>query len=81
MHARALASKGEAWIAQRFVAQRPVPTPWGERLVTLGAYIADGHFAGQPVATGYHETISHPCQSSDALSACQSARSSTSTVS
>ena len=45
-HARALASQGEAWIAQRFVPQRAVPTPWGDRLVTLGAYVVDGRFAG-----------------------------------
>jgi glutathionylspermidine synthase len=44
--ARALAAKGEAWIAQRFVRQRPIPTPWGDRLVTLGAYVLDGRFAG-----------------------------------
>jgi glutathionylspermidine synthase len=37
---------GERWIAQRFVPQRPVPTPWGPRLVTLGAYVLDGRFAG-----------------------------------
>jgi glutathionylspermidine synthase len=43
---RALATSGEAWIAQRFVPQRPVPTPWGNRLVTLGAYVLDGRFAG-----------------------------------
>ncbi|HEY6462037.1 MAG TPA: glutathionylspermidine synthase family protein [Polyangiaceae bacterium] len=44
--ARALASKGEAWIAQRFVRQRTIPTPWGDRLVTRGAYVLDGRFAG-----------------------------------
>jgi glutathionylspermidine synthase len=37
---------GERWIAQRFVAQQPIPTPWGPRLVTLGAYVLDGRFAG-----------------------------------
>ena len=40
------AAGGERWIAQRFVCQRPVPTPWGDRLVTLGAYVEDGRFAG-----------------------------------
>jgi hypothetical protein len=37
---------GERWIAQRFVRQQPIPTPWGPRLVTLGAYVLDGRFAG-----------------------------------
>ncbi len=37
---------GECWIAQRFVEQMPVPTPWGDRLVTLGAYVLDGRFVG-----------------------------------
>jgi glutathionylspermidine synthase len=40
------AAAGECWIAQRFVEQRPVPTPWGDRLVTLGAYVLDGRFVG-----------------------------------
>ena len=30
---------GQVWIAQAFVPQRPLPTPWGDRLVTLGAYL------------------------------------------
>jgi glutathionylspermidine synthase len=37
---------GESWIAQRFVKQSAISTPWGDRLVTLGAYVQDGHFAG-----------------------------------
>ena len=36
----------EAWVAQRVVRQRPVPTPFGERFVTLGAYVLDGRFTG-----------------------------------
>lgn len=36
----------EPWIAQRFVPQRPVSTPWGPRLVTLGVYVLDGEFQG-----------------------------------
>ncbi|MBX3227296.1 MAG: glutathionylspermidine synthase family protein [Labilithrix sp.] len=36
----------QAWIAQRFVRQRPIATPWGDRLVTLGVYLLDGAFAG-----------------------------------
>jgi glutathionylspermidine synthase len=43
---RALRASGESWIAQRFVRQRPIPTPWGDRFVTLGAYVMDGRFAG-----------------------------------
>jgi glutathionylspermidine synthase len=43
---RALRTSGQAWLAQRFVKQRPVPTPWGNRYVTLGAYVLDGRFAG-----------------------------------
>lgn len=37
---------GDVWVAQRFVPQRPIATPWGPRLVTLGAYVLDGVFAG-----------------------------------
>jgi glutathionylspermidine synthase len=37
---------GESWIAQRFVPQQPIPTPWGDRFVTLGAYVLDGRFCG-----------------------------------
>ena len=40
------AGRGERWIAQRFVPQQPIPTPWGERLLTLGAYVLDGSFVG-----------------------------------
>jgi glutathionylspermidine synthase len=58
-HARALASHGEAWIAQRFVPQRPVPTPWGDRLVTLGVYVADGRFAGYFARLSPHSHVSH----------------------
>ncbi|MBL0194088.1 MAG: glutathionylspermidine synthase family protein [Myxococcales bacterium] len=36
----------DVWIAQRFLRQRPVSTPWGPRLVTLGAYVLDGEFQG-----------------------------------
>lgn len=37
---------GDVWIAQRFVPQRAIETPWGPRLVTLGVYVLDGAFAG-----------------------------------
>jgi glutathionylspermidine synthase len=36
----------QAWIAQRYVPQKPIPTPWGERLITLGVYLLDGRFCG-----------------------------------
>jgi glutathionylspermidine synthase len=44
-HANA-AEDGGAWIAQRFVPQASLPTPWGPRLLTLGVYLLDGAFAG-----------------------------------
>ena len=37
---------GEPWIAQRFVRQRTIATPWGPRFVTLGVYVCDGEFCG-----------------------------------
>ncbi len=37
---------GEVWVAQRFVPPGYVPTPWGPRCLTLGAYLLDGIFAG-----------------------------------
>jgi glutathionylspermidine synthase len=37
---------GESWIAQRFVRQQAMPTPWGPRFLTLGAYLLDGNFVG-----------------------------------
>lgn len=44
--ADAEADLGQVWIAQRFVPQASLPTPWGPRLVTLGVYLLDGAFAG-----------------------------------
>jgi len=41
-----LRANGERWIAQRRVVQRALATPWGPRLVTLGAYLCDGRFVG-----------------------------------
>jgi glutathionylspermidine synthase len=55
----ALASQGESWIAQRFVRQRAVPTPWGQRLVTLGAYVLDGRFAGYFARITPRSHVSH----------------------
>jgi glutathionylspermidine synthase len=57
--ARALATKGEAWIVQRFVRQRSIPTPWGDRLVTLGAYVLDGRFAGYFARITAQSHVSH----------------------
>lgn len=41
---------GQVWVAQEFVPQRPLVSPWGARLVTLGAYLfvdgASSEFAG-----------------------------------
>jgi hypothetical protein len=54
-----LAAAGETWIAQRFVAQRAVPTPWGARLVTLGAYVEEGRFAGYFARITPHSHVSH----------------------
>ncbi len=38
--------EGDVWIAQRFVPQRSLATPWGPRMLTLGVYLLDGAFAG-----------------------------------
>jgi hypothetical protein len=56
---RTRAAAGERWIAQAFVVQRPVPTPWGDRLVTLGAYVADGRFAGYFARITPRSHVSH----------------------
>jgi glutathionylspermidine synthase len=50
---------GESWIAQRFVPQRPVPTPWGDRFVTLGAYVLDGRFVGYFTRITPESHVSH----------------------
>lgn len=44
--ADAEAELAQVWIAQRFVPQAAIETPWGPRLVTLGVYLLDGVFAG-----------------------------------
>jgi hypothetical protein len=54
-----LRDKGESWIAQRFVRQRPVATPWGPRLVTLGAYVLDGRFVGYFARVTPESHVSH----------------------
>jgi hypothetical protein len=50
---------GESWIAQRFVRQRPVSTPWGDRFVTLGAYVLDGRFVGYFTRITPQSRVSH----------------------
>ncbi len=58
-HARERAATGERWIAQRFVRQRALPTPWGDRFVTLGAYVLDGRFAGYFARITPQSHVSH----------------------
>jgi hypothetical protein len=55
----ALAGGGESWIAQRFVRQRTIPTPWGDRYVTLGAYVMDGRFVGYFARITPQSHVSH----------------------
>jgi hypothetical protein len=46
-------------VAQRFVPQLSIPTPWGRRLVTLGAYVLDGCFAGYFARITLRSHVSH----------------------
>lgn len=39
-------AQGEVWVVQEFVAQRPLASPYGPLLLTLGAYVLDGNFCG-----------------------------------
>jgi glutathionylspermidine synthase len=55
----AMREAGESWIAQRFVRQRAVPTPWGDRFVTLGAYVLDGRFVGYFTRITPESHVSH----------------------
>lgn len=48
---------GQVWIAQRFVPQRSIDTPWGSRLVTLGVYV-DVARDGEMTAAGYFARLS-----------------------
>jgi len=52
-------AEGERWVAQRFVPQAPIPTPWGPRLVTLGAYVLDGKFVGYFARLSEKSHVSH----------------------
>jgi hypothetical protein len=49
----------EAWIAQRLVRQRPIPTPLGDRFLTLGAYVLDGRFVGYFARVTQVSHVSH----------------------
>jgi hypothetical protein len=55
----AFRSSGERWIAQRNVAQQALSTPWGPRLVTLGAYLCDGKFVGYFARLSPESHVSH----------------------
>jgi glutathionylspermidine synthase len=57
--ARRRAASGEAWIVQRFVPQRRVSGAWGERLVTLGAYVLNGKFVGYFARLTQESHVSH----------------------
>lgn len=62
---RARTASGESWIAQQFVEQQSVPTPWGPRFVTLGAYVLDGRFVGYfarltPISHVSHDALCVP---------------------
>jgi glutathionylspermidine synthase len=57
--AHSLCAAGDVWVAQRFVVQRALPTPWGDRYVTLGAYVLDGRFAGYFARITPESHVSH----------------------
>lgn len=56
---RVRVAEGETWIAQRFIRQRAIETPWGPRLVTLGAYVLDGSFVGYFARLTRDSHVSH----------------------
>lgn len=56
---RAHAAIGEVWIAQRFVPQRPLATPWGNMLVTLGVYVLNGRANGYFARVTPESHVSH----------------------
>jgi hypothetical protein len=55
----AFRAHGERWVAQRRVLQRALSTPWGPRLVTLGAYLCDGRFSGYFARLSAQSHVSH----------------------
>ena len=52
-------AEGEVWLAQRFVPQRRIETPYGSRLVTLGVYLLDGRFVGYFARLTSESHVSH----------------------
>jgi Glutathionylspermidine synthase preATP-grasp len=52
-------ASGESWIAQRFVRQSAIGTPWGPMYVTLGAYVLDGRFVGYFARITPESHVSH----------------------
>ena len=52
-------AKGQSWIAQRFIRQAPIATPWGPRYLTLGAYVLDGTFQGYFARITPESHVSH----------------------
>jgi len=52
-------AEGQVWLAQRFVRQRTVPTPWGNRYLTLGAYVQNGRFVGYYARITPRSHVSH----------------------
>jgi hypothetical protein len=57
--ALAARATGEAWLTQRFVPQASIPTPFGDRLITLGAYVLDGRFVGYFARVTPDSHVSH----------------------
>ena len=52
-------ARGEVWVAQEFVPQRSIPSPYGPLLATLGAYVLNGRFVGYFARLTPHSHASH----------------------
>lgn len=52
-------ARGEIWVAQEFVPQRSIPSPYGPLLATLGAYVLNGRFVGYFARLTPHSHASH----------------------
>jgi hypothetical protein len=59
VRAAAHSAREECFVAQRYIPQRPVATPFGDRLVTLGVYVLDGRFAGYFARLSPYSHVSH----------------------
>jgi hypothetical protein len=55
----AVTERGERFIAQRYVPQRPIATPFGDRLLTLGVYLLDGRFVGYFARVSEQSHVTH----------------------